>query len=100
MSKLMEALDLKFDSDAGEGLTVRGYLRKLLLTLWGDGESFSAKRPFGNSGWDFELYAPLVKAGFIRGSIDADGYVEDVDDSSAEQFVADLIEEALKDTQP
>jgi hypothetical protein len=46
---------------------VRDYLRKLLETLWDDGECFSGKRPFGNSGWEWEIYDALGRAGFIAG---------------------------------
>jgi hypothetical protein len=45
------ALELRFDSDAGDNITIRDYLRILLETLWEEGEGFSGKRPFGNSGW-------------------------------------------------
>lgn len=65
MSDYEKALSLRFDSDAGDDLTVRGYLRELLATLWSEGESFSGKRPFGNSGWEYDLYKPLGKAGMI-----------------------------------
>lgn len=87
----LAALEVRFDSDAGDNLTVRDYLHKLLDTLWFDGEEFSGKRPFGNSGWDYELYTPLVKAKFIKGSLDSDGYIADIDDEQAAKFVFELI---------
>ena len=62
---LADALAVRFDSDAGDDLTVRQYLFALIKTLWDEGESFSGKRPFGNSGWDIELMAQLAKAGFV-----------------------------------
>lgn len=78
--------------DLDEELTVRGYLRTLLQTLWDEQEGFSGKRPFGNSGWEYSLYAPLIKEGFIKGSIDEDGYVETIGDRrAAHAFVSDLI---------
>ena len=84
------AYDVVFDSDAGNGLTVREYLKKLLLTVWVEEEGFSGKRPFGNSGWKYELYKPLVKSGHLEGSFDEDGYLEDLDDN-AHEFVITLI---------
>lgn len=94
--KMQAALAVVFDSDAGDGLTVRGYLRELLLTLWEEGEGFSGKRPFGNSGWESDLYAPLIEAGFISGELDEDGYIETVGDEAG-AFVADLIVYALRE---
>lgn len=92
-----DALDIRFDSDAGDDLTIRGYLRELLTTLWSEGEGFSGKRPFGNSGWSSDLFKPLVQHGFIKGVIDSDGYLEDYDSKAGVQFVFALINEALKD---
>ena len=47
------------ENDAG-AKTIREYLIKLLKELWSEGESFSGKRPFGNSGWELELYHALA----------------------------------------
>lgn len=44
--------------------TIRDYLKGLLDSLWTQGEGFSGKRPFGNSGWRHDLYRPLIAAGF------------------------------------
>jgi hypothetical protein len=89
---LLDALELRFDSDAGDGLTIRDYLHKLLLTLWEEGEGFSGKRPFGNSGWDFDLYIPLIKNGFIAGRLAADGYIEKIEsEEDAIEYVSSLI---------
>lgn len=92
---LLAALEVRFDSDAGKNITVRDYLFKLLETLWREGEGFSGKRPFGNSGWDYELYAPLVKAKFIDGDVDENGYVNDCDEEQAAKFVFSLIKAAF-----
>ena len=73
-------------NDSGAG-TVRGYLVALLRKLWRDGEGFSGKRPFGNSGWEYDLYAPMVKAGLVTGTLDEDGYIETVDTKAADKLV-------------
>jgi hypothetical protein len=88
---LLSALEARFDSDAGDNITVRQYLFKLLETLWAEGEGFSSKRPFGNSGWEFDLYKPLVIGGFIKGTLDENGYVEDYDKEEADAYVFELI---------
>jgi hypothetical protein len=52
-----EILDLKFKSeDLHKTITIRNYFKELLLTLWKEEEGFSGKRPFGNSGWQKEVY--------------------------------------------
>jgi hypothetical protein len=60
------ALDnVRFTSDAGDNLTCREYLCALLEVLWDEGESFSGKRPFGNSGWDGDILDALADADCI-----------------------------------
>jgi len=59
------ALDVRFDSDAGSQITVREYFYALLDTIWEEKEGFSGKRPFGNSGWEYEVHNALAKAGFV-----------------------------------
>jgi hypothetical protein len=57
-AKYKAALDVRFDSDAGDGLTVRGVFRTLLTNLWSEQEFFSTKRPFGDFGWDYDWEVP------------------------------------------
>lgn len=54
------------ENDAG-ATTVKAYLLALLSRVWELDESFSGKRPFGNSGWKGDLYSPLVAAGYVEG---------------------------------
>lgn len=72
------------DADAD---TVGDYLKQLLLALLQDGEDFSSKRPFGNSGWEYELYTALVREGLVNGVIDEDGYLHDVDALEADKLL-------------
>lgn len=72
---LLAALEARSSSDAGDDITVRDYLRTLLTTLWSEGEGFSGKRPFGNSGWEHDIYKPLIAGGFIPGELDDEGYI-------------------------
>lgn len=75
-------------NDAGAE-TVGDYLVQLLRELWREQEGFSGKRPFGNSGWSWDLYDPLVLAGHVEGVIDEDGYIEDI--SREAQTAADVL---------
>jgi len=101
MADYDSALAVRFDSDAGDDLTVRGYLRTLLSTVWNEGESFSGKRPFGNSGWEFDILVPLAKAGFVDlGPVDETGEPFDWTSdqvNKASAFVTDLILHALRE---
>ena len=73
------ALDnVRFTSDAGDNLTCREYLCALLKTLWREGEGFSGKRPFGNSGWDYDLIDALVSGGCVPEGGDGDAFVLDM----------------------
>lgn len=89
---IAEALEYRFDSDAGENLSVRDYLHKLLHKLWSQGEGFSSKRPFGNSGWESDIYAALVAGGFVSGEIDEDGFLVSCDEDEANQLVFEMID--------
>lgn len=80
------------DNDAGAE-TIRVYLKELLLTLWWEGESFSGKRPFGNSGWEWDLYGALVNAGKIEGSFDEYGCLTDFDRAAGYQLIVDAIKD-------
>lgn len=90
-------LGLRFDSDDLErSVTIREYLVELLTHLWIEGESFSGKRPFGNSGWQSDLYAPLIRAGVISGTFDEYGYIyqcdEDAGNAAIQRAIAHLAE--------
>lgn len=89
-------LDIKFYADdIDETLTIREYFHKLLSTLWEEQDSFSGKRPFGNSCWYFSVIVALIEAGAIKGTIsrDEDGYVEHsyFNKDEASTFVQGLI---------
>ena len=53
------------DNDANAD-TVRDYLVALLLEVWSEGEGFSGKRPFGNSGWEYDLYEAVWALGLAK----------------------------------
>lgn len=81
-----------YSNDLGEEITIKEYLKTLLLTLWAEGEGFSSKRPLGNSGWEFDLYVPLIGAGLVKGRLDDYGYIEDIDESKASKIIKQVIE--------
>jgi hypothetical protein len=87
-----DVLDLEFEHDDLGYITVRLYFKELLKALWEEGEGFSGKRPLGNSGWEYDLYKPLVKAGIVDGSFDEEGYIDEVDTAAADKIVLEAIE--------
>jgi hypothetical protein len=93
-----------FDDD----VTVRAYLHDLLITLWREGDSFSGKRPFGDSGWEYDLYIVLVQNGYAAGQYDdgeltnwspdeCNGIVEDVINYCFQPVVKEINDNDLSD---
>jgi len=83
-------LDLPMSSNDARATNIGEYLRALLATLLDEGESFSGKRPFGNSGWEYDLYKPLIVAGLVQGSLDGDGYIDNLDVRAAREIIRKL----------
>lgn len=84
-------------SDLNRTVTVKDYLKELLLTLWKKGEGFSGKRPFGNSRWTGELAILLIEAKALQGFVkwdDSNTYIQDFDYDEEEYYdlVIKLIE--------
>lgn len=84
-------LDCPMGRNDIEAKTVREYLLTLLSTLWELEESFSGKRPFGNSGWQNDIYSSLVAYGLVKGCLDEDGYLEECDEQKASQMIFSAI---------
>jgi len=82
--------------EIGSKSTIRDYLHDLLKTLWIEGEGFSGKRPFGDSGWEYDIYYPLARDGFIDlGAASDDGCYDVYTESQlikANRFILNMIE--------
>ena len=90
----MNILDIEMQENDADAKTIRDYLKTLLRNLWSQGEGFSGKRPFGNSGWEFEIYKALVVAGAVKGEVDKEyGDLIDCNFSKANQLIFKAIEE-------
>jgi hypothetical protein len=87
-----EVLALPLEPNDSGADTVRGYLTELLRMLWREEAGFNSKRPFGYSDWVYDVYKPLINAGWVKGTLDEDGYVEEVDFRAADA----LMDEAIK----
>jgi len=72
-------------------VTIGDFLVELLARLWDEKDEFSGKRPFGNSGWEYDLYTPLVENGIVEGEFDEDGDLVDFDQVLADKIILDII---------
>ena len=73
--------------EESETVTLKQYFHMLLLKLWISEEVFDGRRPWGNSGWTYDVFVVLIKNGLIPGKIDNEGFVEEVDVDEAKAFV-------------
>lgn len=86
-----DILKIKMTQNDAGASTIQDYLKCLLKNLWQDGEVFSGKRPFGNSGWEYELYLPLIQSGIVGGSVNQDG-IQSFDEINANKAIFDAID--------
>jgi hypothetical protein len=85
-------LNLNFySSDLREDITIRGFMQKLLLTLFEEMDGFSGKRPFGNSGWDGDLIVCLINNGWLEGKVDKEGYLDNYNYDQYSILISNLI---------
>lgn len=87
-------LDLAMEENDADAATIRDYLKELLVMVWEKDESFSGKRPFGNSGWKYDIYRTLATHKLIEAEIDEDGDVIDIQRSEytkADQLISEAI---------
>lgn len=87
-----KVLDIPMLHNDADATTIRSYLIALLCELWSSGEGFSGKRPFGNSGWEYDLYKPLIKAGAITGELDEEDGLISVETSEGNEMIFAAIE--------
>lgn len=90
----IEILELKFEStDLEKEISIRDFFKELLTTLFKEGECFNGKRPFGNSGWDWDLKICLVKNGVVKGEYNSKYDDWDFDSEEADKKIFELIKE-------
>jgi hypothetical protein len=92
----MNVFDIPMIENDADALTIGEYFYMLLIMVWRDKEGFSGKRPFGNSGWDHEVYASLVKAGVVEGKFDDDWYIIDCNYNKADKLIYNAILDMFK----
>lgn len=90
-----QVLDTPMEPNDAGAATVREYLYKLLRDVWHHEQGFNGKRPFGNRGWQYEVYKALGRANYLRIAIDQEGDVEDVDDAAGDGLIQAAIASLL-----
>lgn len=63
-----QILALPMQENDAKAKTVADYLFKLARHMWDEEDGADGKRPFGNSGWQHEIIAALVRGGALRGT--------------------------------
>ena len=74
----MNIQHIEIQENDAKAKKIKEYLKKLLLGVWIKEESFNGKRPFGNSGWKYEVYVALARAKVISADMDDDNYIQDI----------------------
>lgn len=89
-------LDFRFnDGDLGD-VSLREYFQELLIRIWDEGEDFRGKRPFGSSGWAWDLRRAVILAGAVPGVVE-NGTVVQLDDvDAADRIIRGLMFEMCK----
>ena len=88
----IEVLLCPMQQNDAHAATVGQYLIALSRRVWVENEGFSGKHPFGNSGWDYEVFEALGAAGYI--DVDRDKWGDETYD---EQQAGVLIKQAYEE---
>ncbi len=77
----------------GYSCSFKEYFKALVSQVWKDGEGFSGKRPWGNSGWQHDVYEILASEGVVPGRMDEEGkYIECTDVRAADRYILEMIQ--------
>lgn len=85
-------LAVRMQPNDADAETVRDYLIKILLAVVSQGEGFSTKRPFGNSGWELDIPEALVRVGYLEGTLDEDDCLDTWDRQAGREMIAAAIQ--------
>lgn len=71
-----QVLDLPMGPNDANAATVRDYLIEVLRLAWRDEADYDGKRPFGNSGWQWDVYGALADALVVPSARDEFGELD------------------------
>lgn len=67
--------------------TVRAYLGAIMLKVWDSGDGFDSKRPFGFSGWRYDILWALGEADLIESERDEGSELVTVDREAGNRLI-------------
>lgn len=76
--------------------TIRAFLVRLAAEVWEKGDLFSGKRPFGYSGWHWDVYEALGRAGLIAMQLDGEDELVDCDEDAGDELIKKALEALAK----
>lgn len=79
-------------NDPSSTETILDYLCEIFVALLQEQEGFSGKRPLGESSWMYQIYGALVHGGWVDGAFDQDGYLDWVDQKTADNLIISEVE--------
>ena len=80
----------------GKGCSFRSYIKGLIDELWKQGPSFDAKRPFGFSGWQHEVYSEMIENHLLV-AYDKDGLIQEFDKGRADIAIRYCIDHIFRE---
>lgn len=91
--KINKFLDSKYSGYDGDYPTWRHYIATLLTTLYVENESFSGKRPLGNSGWEGDIAIGMMALDpkVVTLYPDDDTLIKDMDDVLANKLFTQVV---------
>jgi len=73
-------------------MTIREFLKEILMRCWDEYDCFYGKRPFGDSGWQWDLYEAIGKAKKVPCAYDDDEFNITFENRKiADNMIRDLI---------
>ena len=76
-----------------DGTTLREFFIQSMVALWEEGESFSGKRPLGDSGWQIEIAAALIETGLLTGTLNDRGDADEFDWNELDKLIVEAVEQ-------
>lgn len=88
----IDVLNTPMDPDENytKATTVGEFLADVATVMW---NNRYAERLFGNSDWAQAVEAALIKAGYVEGTFDEDGYIESSDGETTDTLVLKALHE-------
>jgi len=98
LEELKRIKNIEYESfELDSHITIGDFLKELLCRVWVENEEFKGKAPFGNSGWQWEIYHVLVDNGIVKGKLNQYEELEITNKKKkkADKIILDIIVETM-----